>query len=70
MESKIKWQTGEPKENGRYIVTNVEGKVDIDYYYSYRNSWEYYHNKAIIAWCHLSHIEPYIDNISNKLKTQ
>lgn len=59
MESVIKWQTGEPKENGRYVVTNIEGKVDIDYYYTYRHGWEYYHNKAIIAWCPLSEIKPY-----------
>lgn len=59
MESKIKWHTGEPKENGRYVVTNIEGKIDIDYYFTHRHYWEYYHNKAIIAWCPLNEIEPY-----------
>lgn len=55
----IKWQTGEPKKDGRYVITNIEGKVDIDYYYTYRHGWEYYHNKAIIAWCPFSKIKPY-----------
>ena len=54
----IKWRTGEPKEDGRYIITNIEGKVDIDYY-SYRHGWGYYHNKAVIAWCKLNDVEPY-----------
>lgn len=59
MESVIKWQTGEPKKVGRYVVTNIEGEVDVAYYYTYRHGWEYYRNKAIIAWCPLSEIEPY-----------
>ena len=29
MESVIKWQTGEPKEDGSYIVTTDEGTVGI-----------------------------------------
>lgn len=59
MESKIKWHTGEPKKDGWYVVTNIKGEVDSDYYYSYRHSWEYYHNKAVIAWYPVNEIKPY-----------
>lgn len=59
MESVINWQTGEPKESGRYIVTECDGHVttinfqpkelvDVDYF-----------NSVVKAWCKLSDIEPY-----------
>ena len=60
MESKIKWQTRESKENGEYLVTTNIGTVLI----AWRNgtSWLIGNMSLDIeykAWCKLSDIEPY-----------
>ena len=61
MESIIKWQTGEPKEAGYYIVTTHEYIVRVAVYSPFFKGW--YINRVsvegIIAWCKLSDIKPY-----------
>ena len=60
MESVIKWQTGEPKETGEYLVTTLDGLVDYDVLYKHSDGylyWGFYDN--VDAWCKLSDIEPY-----------
>lgn len=63
MESVIKWQTGEIKEVGEYIVTLLDGTVSLDYYarpcYDGKLKPMNYTKDSIIAWCSLSEIEPY-----------
>ncbi len=62
MESKIKWQTGAPKEYGSYMVTwknkNTTG-VSIAFFDS--DLWDSfdYGDCYIVAWCPLYEIEPY-----------
>ena len=61
MGSTIKWQTGEPKENGDYLVSLKNGTVEsshacqkigggFDFVPGSRN---------VVAWCKLSDIKPY-----------
>ena len=60
MESVIKWQTGEPKEDGKYLIT-VKGKkvyVTTDFWDN-REEWSDFVTDSVIAWCKLSDIEPY-----------
>lgn len=62
MESKIKWQTGEPYESGRYLVTMKDGTVSVlEWYNSYTGCkyWDCKTESEVIAWCKLSDIEPY-----------
>ena len=62
MESVIKWRTGEPKEEGYYLVTfkSLDGlTVETAGYDDY--GWEIYTSDycRIIAWCPLDEIKPY-----------
>ena len=69
MESVIKWQTGKPTKEGKYIITLIEGTVRIDELYPYvhvensqktiKYAWRHNFQDAVIAWCKLSDIEPY-----------
>jgi phage gpG-like protein len=62
MESKIKWQTGKPKEEGKYLVSAKNGNVLIDVYsktLKYGNHWVLVGDDNVVAWCSLSDIEPY-----------
>lgn len=61
MESVIKWQTGEPKEEGCYFVTLKDGRVVFNFWKILPNCsyWIHSRNENIIAWCKLSDIEPY-----------
>jgi hypothetical protein len=74
MESAIKWQTGEPKEWGSYIVTLEDGTVTID-------SWEWSsycdeeglpfwveNNYYVVAWCKPSDIKPYKEETNKNLQ--
>lgn len=76
MESVIKWQTGEPKESGVYLVSisteneigvtvlnwdNKEGKFLFVDFFSYI---------TILAWCKLSDIEPYKEKIIWRITTR
>lgn len=66
MESTIKWKTGEPKENGLYIVTVENEKKErgvtllnwnIEFgKFLYFDSFP---RVIAVAWCKLSDIEPY-----------
>lgn len=60
MDSTIKWQTGEPKEIGHYLVTLKGGYIDVAFYTG--ECVEYFAgfiSENIVAWCNLSEIEPY-----------
>ena len=61
MESVVKWQTGEPKERGSYIVSSKG--LDANYVtcavYVHETGWCHWKKEEIIAWCKLSDIEPY-----------
>lgn len=66
MESKIKWHTGTPNEEGEYLVTLQNRKITFDEYCCLINFdeeeeffWRYWDEDSIIAWCKLSDIEPY-----------
>ena len=62
MESVIKWQTGEPKEGGQYLVTTSLGVVSTDVWLKDAKRWYEYSEDyfdVVIAWCNLSDIEPY-----------
>lgn len=58
MESKIKWQIGEPKEVDGYIVTLSDGTITLDC--AKDGKW-YINEENVIAWCPLSEIEPYTE---------
>lgn len=72
MESVIKWQTGEPKKEGKYIITLLGGKVIVDELYAYECikgsrstielAWRNSFSDEVTAWCRLSDIEPYKGN--------
>lgn len=65
MESVIKWQTGEPKEEGCYLVTYqilhekcIEKFIEVTEYEEY--GWSNTSASCkVVAWCPLSEIEPY-----------
>lgn len=63
----IKWQTGEPKEKGEYLVQLKNGAFDIEEcclyegYTTNYSAWSRYRNASVVAWCKLSDIEPYKD---------
>lgn len=57
--SEVRWQTGEPKETGTYIVTTIEGFVGFSYYESNHFIDKEYFRRCITAWCKLSDIKPY-----------
>ena len=65
MESTIKWQTGEPKEEGKYLVSLLSGKVAVAEYFQYKvcdkEYWDCipYSILCVKAWCKLSDIKPY-----------
>lgn len=66
MESKIKWQTGNPKHDGEYIITSFDSLQKIHICrvlekvgYKWMNGNLEVKNCNIKAWCKLSDIEPY-----------
>lgn len=65
MESVIKWQTGEPKERGIYLVTTSSNIVRTSYWIS--GCWLIndlpFSTLMIKAWCKLSDIEPYKEEL-------
>lgn len=60
-QSIIKWQTGEPKNIGTYLVTTKSGLVRTVYWNG--NFWIINdlacNPNIIIAWCKQTNIEPY-----------
>jgi hypothetical protein len=66
MESKIKWQTGDPKHDGEYIITSFDSLQKINICrvlekvgYKWMNGNIEVKNCNIKAWCKLSDIESY-----------
>lgn len=65
MESTIKWQTEEPKENGTYIVTYQFELPPCTTALAYiggvwlNGDWLEIPKRNIKAWCKLSNIKPY-----------
>lgn len=61
--STIRWQTGIPKEPGKYLITTRHNKVRIDICRAvpddYGNHWEYHYDEDVIAWCLIENIEPF-----------
>ena len=55
--SSIKWQTGEPKRVGAYILSLKNGSVAIERYFP-RVDKEFF-EEHVVAWCHIGDIEPY-----------
>lgn len=57
----IKWQIGEPKENGSYIVSikGIESHFVTCAIYNCVTGWCHWKKEEIISWCKLSDIEPY-----------
>ena len=56
--SQIKWQTGEPKETGLYLVTKPSLRIDTNYY-EVGIGWRVLNKTLVTAWCKLSDIKPY-----------
>ena len=59
MESKIKWQTGEPKEIGRYLVTTIDGHIATEAITRNDVHDKHFFKTYVKAWCKLSDIKPY-----------
>ena len=61
--SQIKWETGEPKEEGEYLTTRrcSNGETYTCTNFLDEGHWFAYpcDNSVTIAWCKLSDIEPY-----------
>jgi hypothetical protein len=58
--SQINWQTGEPKEEGEYLVTTLDGIVDYDVVYiNSKGNMPFGNFDNVLAWCKLAEIEPY-----------
>ena len=62
MESTIKWQTGEPKENCRYLVTTIDGRIATEVMVKDDLHDKHFFKEYVKAWCKLSDIEPYKEN--------
>ena len=58
-QSTIKWQKGEPKDEGRYLVTTIYGHVATAVKVKDDLHYKQFFNEYVIAWCKLSDIEPY-----------
>lgn len=59
MKSVIKWQTGEPKEFGGYIITTNDGYVRHIYFHPKEAVDVVFFEMYVAAWCKLSDIKPY-----------
>ena len=66
--SEVKWQTGEPKEEGVYLV-QIKNGIRTDCLFKWddivngrlvkKYSWRIYKSCDVIAWCNLRDIKPY-----------
>lgn len=52
----VKWRTGLPREEGRYLVQIYSGGIDIDYY-DIERGWDSYLKGDILRWTKLSELE-------------
>ena len=57
--SHIKWQTGEPKEIGRYLVTTIDGHIATEAITRNDVHDKHFFKTYVKAWCKLSDIKPY-----------
>lgn len=57
--SQIKWQKGEPKEDGRYLVTTIYGHVATAVKVKDDLHYKQVFKEYVKAWCSLNNIEPY-----------
>lgn len=60
MESVIKWNTGEPKESGSYLVSVNDFCcvfVTTDHWNGLKAKWQYW-DENVFAWCKLADIKP------------
>ena len=69
-QSIIHWQTGEPKDDGEYLVSLEDGSVCRDewrelYCDDDMKCWVY-NEGEVKAWCKLSDIEPYKEKEETK----
>lgn len=62
MESVIKWQTGEPKKEGEYIITTKGGVGCIYFDPKYVYDLDFF-KQFVIAWYPLNNIKPYKEKI-------
>lgn len=59
MESIIKWQTGEPKESGMYIVITKDGLMRTSQLMVEHGKKTWAFGLKVTAWCKLSDIKTY-----------
>ena len=52
----IKWGTGLPRKEGRYLVQIYSGGIDIDYY-DIERGWDSYMKRDVLRWTKLSELE-------------
>ena len=57
----IKWETGLPREEGRYLVQIYSGGIDIDYY-DIERGWDSYMIGSVLRWTKLSELEEELKN--------
>jgi hypothetical protein len=59
----IQWQTGTPKEIGKYLITTNNNEVEVDMWFGvpdeYGDHWERHYDEDVIAWCLLDDIIPF-----------
>jgi hypothetical protein len=55
----IHWKIEEPKENGMYLITTIEGKIAISTFIKGNTYDEQFFNANVTAWCKLNDISPY-----------
>lgn len=63
----IPWQTGDPKEDGSYLVT-VKGTYDTFVtcaYYSHLRGWSHWNN--VLSWHKLNDIKPFKEELLKSL---
>ena len=68
-ESTIQWQHGEPKEEGNYLVSLLDGRIEVDKWLIPlipESMWDEEdvpvwekNDEEVVAWCKLSDIKPY-----------
>lgn len=59
----IHWQTGTPKEMGKYLITTNNHEVEVDMWFvvpdEYGDHWERHYDEDVIAWCMIEDIMPF-----------
>ena len=64
MKSEIEWKTGNPTENGKYLITLLDGFVTTDIWIEDKQTWWQFYPKNIISWCPLKSIKPFKEMIN------